>query len=450
MSTFAAKLKKTTTATLVAAAAVTGLGITGPAAAPAHAAGTSAVGGEITTAEVMSRAQYWVDHGVPYSQSDYDPDPQGRNYRQDCSGFVSMAWHLNTSLTTWTLPQVATRLSSLDELQPGDMLDNIDSHVVLFGGWADAGRTTAKVWEEAHPGTTARVNSSYYTRSYINSHGFRPYRYTKIVESKPTPKDVGMTNLTGGDFGGDGKADVVAVEASSGKLFYYPGTGGGRLGDRVQAGTGWNTMSELTSGYFTGSGKLDLAAVDNDGVLWIYPGNGNGTFGNRIKAGTGWDGMHDLAGADLNKDGKSDLVAVESSTGKLYAYPGNGNGTFGNRVQIGSGWNGMDQIVSPGDMNKDGNADIVAREVSTGNLYVYPGTGSFNGTNTLGSRTKIGSGWDSMTNLVSGDFNGDGIGDVDAVQAKVGETGTFYSYPGTGAINGTNTLGGRVQIGTGW
>ncbi|MFE2289353.1 FG-GAP repeat domain-containing protein [Streptomyces sp. NPDC059443] len=445
MSMSVRNLKKTTVATLVAAAAVTGL-----ATAPSQATGTSSVGGAITSAEIMSRAQYWVDRGVPYSQSDYDPDPQGRDYRQDCSGLISMAWHLNTSLTTWTLPNVATQLSSLDDLQPGDMLDNIDSHVVLFGGWADAGHTTAKIWEEARPGTNARIDSSYYTRSYLNGHGYRPYRYNKVVEATPTPTAAGMTSLAGGDFGGDGKADVVAVEATTGILFYYPGTSGGQLGARVQIGTNWNTMSELTSGYFTGSGKLDLAAVDNDGALWIYPGNGNGTFGNRIKAGTGWDGMHDLAGIDLNKDGKTDLAAVETSTGNFYIYPGNGNGTFGDRVQIGSGWNAMDQIVSPGDLNKDGKADLVTREAATGNLYAYLGSGSISGMNTLGDRVLIGTGWGSMTDLVSGDFNGDGIGDVDAVQASPSDTGTFYSYPGTGAINGTNTLGARVQIGTGW
>jgi hypothetical protein len=450
VSKLTGKLKKSAVAALVAAAVISGVNIAGPAAAPARAASTSTVGGSITTAEVMSRAQNWVDRGIPYSQSSYASDPQGRTYRQDCSGFISMAWHLNTSLTTWSLPSVSTQLGGFDELQPGDMLDNIDSHVVLFGGWADSGHTTARIYEEARPGTNARIDSSYYTKSYLSANGYRPYRYDNISESKPTPTDAGMTNLAGGDFNGDGKADIVAVEASSGKLFFYPGSGGGSLGARVQVGTGWNAMSELTSGKFTGSGKVDLAAVDSDGVLWIYPGNGNGTFGTRIKAGTGWDSMHDLAGADLNKDGKSDLLAVDSATGNLYAYPGNGNGQFGARVQIGTVWNGMDQIVSPGDLNKDGKDDIVARDVATGNLYAYPGTGSINGNNTLGARVQIGTGWGAMTNLVSGDFNGDGVGDVDAVEAKAGDTGTFYTYPGTGSINGNNTLGARAQIGTGW
>ncbi|MER5297427.1 VCBS repeat-containing protein [Streptomyces pharetrae] len=455
MSLYTRALKKCAIAALVAAAVVTGMN-TLPAAdsatdikvAPVAAATTSSVNGPITRAEILERAQYWVDKAVPYSQSAWTGDSLGKNYRTDCSGFVSLAWHLSDSKTTWTLPSVSTRLSSLDQLKPGDALNNIDRHVVLFIGWTDSTHTTAIVQEQPRPGLTARQTT--YSRSYIVNDGFLPYRYNKVVEEAPTPTDTGMTNLVGGNFGSTGNADIVAVEAATGKLFYYPGASGGKLGTRAQIGSNWDTMGELTSGQFTADTKLDLAAVDNQGVLWIYPGNGNGTFGTRWQAGTNWDNMRDLAGADVNKDGKDDILAVESATGNLYAYPSTGTGGLGVRVQIGSNWNGMDEIVSPGDMNKDGKDDIVAREVSTGNLYVYPGTGTTSGGDALGNRVQIGSNWDSMTNLVSGDFNNDGVGDVDAVQARVGDSGTLYTYPGTGVINGTATLGARVQIGTNW
>ncbi|WP_432122385.1 FG-GAP repeat domain-containing protein [Streptomyces sp. S1] len=451
MSAYRIALKKSAVAALVAAAVITGVNAAPGAgqdpalkAQPVAATANSSVNGPITRAEILERAQYWVDKAVPYSQTKWTGDAQGKSYRQDCSGFVSLAWHLRDSLTTWTLPSVSTKLGSLDDLKPGDALNNINAHVVLFIGWTDASRTTAIVQEEPRSGLTARQTT--YTRSYITGNGFLPYRYNRVVEETPTPTDTGMTNLAGGDFGNDGHADIVAVESASGKLFYYPGTTGGKLGARVQVGTNWGTMSELTAGRFTADARTDLAAIDSAGVLWIYPGNGDGTFGNRVQAGTNWDAMHDLASADVNKDGKDDLLAVEANTGDYFAYPGNGTGGLGARVQIGSNWNAMDEIVSPGDMNKDGKDDIVAREVATGNLYVYPG----NGTGGLGARVQIGSNWNSMTNLVSGDFNNDGIGDVDAVQAQVGSSGTFYTYPGTGVINGTGTLGARVQIGTNW
>ncbi|MEV5568370.1 VCBS repeat-containing protein, partial [Streptomyces sp. NPDC052196] len=84
------------------------------------------------------------------------------------------------------------------------------------------------------------------------------------------------------------------------------------------------------------------------------------------------------------------------------------------------------------DFTGDGRADLVTVEAATGKLWLYPGTGALNGTGTLGVRTRIGTGWDSMRQLVGADFNGDGAGDVDAVQAPAGATGPLYFYPGTG------------------
>ncbi|XIE79114.1 FG-GAP repeat domain-containing protein [Streptomyces sp. SBR177] len=116
----------------------------------------------------------------------------------------------------------------------------------------------------------------------------------------------------------------------------------GTLGARVQIGSGWGSMTELTGpGDLNSDGRPDLVTVDTDGKLWAYPGNGTGGFGARSQIGTGWDSMRQLVGADFNGDGKGDLDAVQApagSTGAFYFYPGNGTGGLGARVQIGSGW----------------------------------------------------------------------------------------------------------------
>ncbi|MFI5646714.1 FG-GAP-like repeat-containing protein [Kitasatospora sp. NPDC051705] len=256
------------------------------------------------------------------------------------------------------------------------------------------------------------------------------------------PSDPGMTNLTAGDFNGDGKKDLVAVEVSTGKLFSYPGTGTGALGSRVMIGSGgWNGMSNLAVGDLNGDGGDDIVATEKStGKLWLYPGNGHGVEG-RIELGSGgWNGMNNTAVGDFNGDGVADVVASENSTGKLWLYPGLG-GALGKRVEIGSGgWNGMNKIVSPGDMNKDGKDDIVATEKSTGKLWLYPGTGRG-----LGDRVEIGTGgWNGISDYAGADFTGDGIGDLAAVDSDPGQTGKLYLYKGTGS-----GLSSRTEIGTG-
>ncbi|WP_186777273.1 FG-GAP repeat domain-containing protein [Streptomyces salinarius] len=421
------------------------LGITGPAqAAPAQASttaaatATSTVGGSITRGEIVERAQYWIDQSVPYSQSAYYRDPQGTSYRTDCSGMVSMAWHLPTSATTWTLPNYSTRLGSLDSLQPGDALNNIDHHVVLFVGWTDSSHSTAVIMEEARPGTNARKST--YSRSYITANGFKPYRYNKVVESPVTTPDKGMTNVTAvGDLTGDGVTDVIAVETATGDLYRYSGpeyTGGTA---RVKIGTKWDTISDITGvGDLTGDGVADIIAVDaGNGNLYRYSGpDYNG--GSRVQIGTKWDTMTNIVGAgDLTGDGVPDIVAVEKSTGDLYRYSGP-DYAGGSRVKIGVKWNVYTSLTGVGDLTGDGVADIIAVDAEDGNLYRYSGP-DYNG----GSRVQIGTKWDTMTNLTGvGDITGDGVPDLLAVNSS---SQYLYRYSGP-----SFTGGSAVKIGSKW
>src|SRR5674476_740807 len=71
-------------------------------------------------------------------------------------------------------------------------------------------------------------------------------------------------------------------------------------------------------------------------------------------------------------NGWSDLIARENSSGKLYLYPGTGGG-FPFMQQIGSGWNGMDSITRHGGFSQGGAEDVIARERATGALWLYVG-----------------------------------------------------------------------------
>ncbi|OAR25080.1 hypothetical protein A8W25_28580 [Streptomyces sp. ERV7] len=214
-------------------------------------------------------------------------------------------------------------------------------------------------------------------------------------------------------------------------------------------------MTHLAGGDLDGNRTQDVLSTETStGDLYFYPGsgavNGSGTLGSRVKIGSGWNSMTNVTVGDYTGDGKADVLATESAAGDLYLYPGSGSvkgmSTLGDRVKIGSGWSGMHDVARI-DVNKDGKADAVAVETGTGNLYAYPGTGSLNGMNTLGERVQIGSGWNAMSQIVTpGDLNSDGTDDLVARD----ESGNLYAYPGTGSLNGMNTLGDRVQIGTGW
>ncbi|GAA2125507.1 FG-GAP repeat domain-containing protein [Glycomyces algeriensis] len=207
----------------------------------------------------------------------------------------------------------------------------------------------------------------------------------------------GMTLIaTAGDLNGDGFSDVLA-RTSGGTLYLYPGTGSGALNaaGRITIGSGWNTMSTISGGHDHNSdGKADVVAVASDGTLYLYPGKGNGTFGARKVIGSGWTSMKEVtAVGDLDHDGHADLLAVRNADGCLYFYGGTSTGALKSRVKVSCGWGGYDQITAVGDFNRDGHADFLTRRKSDGAFYLYPGNGS-GGT---GSRTQIGTGWNTMT-----------------------------------------------------
>ena len=51
-----------------------------------------------------------------------------------------MAWQLGTSATTWTLPNYSYPISK-SSLKAGDVLLNINEHVLIFSSWANSAQT---------------------------------------------------------------------------------------------------------------------------------------------------------------------------------------------------------------------------------------------------------------------------------------------------------------------
>jgi cell wall-associated NlpC family hydrolase len=154
------------------------------AAVSTAAAAGSVADAPITRSEVMTRSQSWIDEQVPYSQSGTHDNQYG-SYRPDCSGYVSMAWHLGFSRYTGNLPDVMHSIAR-SELKPGDALFRHDAsvqHIALFVRWNDAAHTSPVVREEYDYGHVAVERA--WSVAYANT--FASVRYNNIVDDGPTP-----------------------------------------------------------------------------------------------------------------------------------------------------------------------------------------------------------------------------------------------------------------------
>ena len=94
----------------------------------------------------------------------------------DCSGFVSQCWQCGRQ-TTGTLSSVADEIGP-DELLPGDVWNDADSHVVIHSGWLEDGRPT---FYEASGGASKVVHTTDADWSYLD--GYTPLRYLWIEGS---------------------------------------------------------------------------------------------------------------------------------------------------------------------------------------------------------------------------------------------------------------------------
>jgi len=140
---------------------------------------------------------------------------------------------------------------------------------------------------------------------------------------------------------------------------------------------------------------------------------------------------------DINGNGWSDLIARENSTGTLFLYPGTGT-RLRPRTQLGTGWTGYSVLTRLGDFDRDGFEDLIARQNSNGDLWLYPRTAT-----AWKPRVKLGAGFNSVREITAvGDFDRDGFTDLLAIQPSTGDL-LLYRGRGTG-------LNAGVKINSGW
>jgi uncharacterized protein (DUF1800 family) len=135
------------------------------------------------------------------------------------------------------------------------------------------------------------------------------------------------------------------------------------------------------------------------------------------------------AGNDFNNDGRADILLRNTSTGENYLYPMNGTSIIAGEGYIrtvAAPWT----VAALGDFNGNGTTDILLRNSSTGENYIY----FMNGT-TIASEGYIRTVPLAWSIAGVADFDGDGKADILLRNTSTGEN---YLYPMDGlTIKGT-------------
>ena len=240
-----------------------------------------------------------------------------------------------------------------------------------------------------------------------------------------------------GDFNGDGKTDLVVANqcpssggCSNGNVGVLLGNGDGTFQQAQTYVSGGNNTFAVTVSDLTGNGQMDLVLSNqcqmsgncNVGSVSVLLGNGDGTFQsaqNYISDGVFADSTRV---GDWNGDKKPDLAIVNqcqtsgNCSGTVTILLGNGDGTFQAPPSYASG--GYDAgSVALGDLNGDGNLDLVVANLCQSNNCNQGTNGVVsvllgNGDGTFQAEQEYDTGGFGSSSVAIGDFNGDGNADV--------------------------------------
>ncbi|MEV0444563.1 FG-GAP-like repeat-containing protein [Streptomyces spectabilis] len=212
-----------------------------------------------------------------------------------------------------------------------------------------------------------------------------------------------------GDINGDGNPDLWATD-KDGTLRRFYGAGDGTVTEAAEPASTvtWTNVKISHRGDWTGDAYEDLIALRHDDTantdrLWVHPNTGYGfactncaSDDNDHRELTVYDpannhwakadqilAIGDVDGPlDLDDDGTPDTPSYPDLLVKqgdlLWLYFGADDDrldTHREPILIGAdGWKDID-LFAPGDTNGDGRVDLGARDRTTGDLYVYRGTG---------------------------------------------------------------------------
>jgi len=235
------------------------------------------------------------------------------------------------------------------------------------------------------------------------------------------------------DFNRDGKLDLVTTSRSNNKIIVRLGLGGGIFAAPVQSAVG-SSPSGVATGDFNGDGNIDIVTANGGSSnISLLLGNAAGSFTtatsfNVLRGSGDWA----LVTADFNGDGKVDVATANRGSANISVFLGNGAGGFLSAMNYTAGAEPFS--IATGDFNGDGKADIVAANNAGSNLTVRfnNGAGGFPTAATLSSGVQ-------PFSVATGDLDNDGWVDIVATNQASNSVSVFRG-------NGNGTFAVRTDF----
>jgi hypothetical protein len=251
------------------------------------------------------------------------------------------------------------------------------------------------------------------------------------------------------DLNADGKPDIIVANEQSNNVTILLGKLKGEFtqakGSPFPAG---HAPNDIAIGDFNRDDKLDLAFANHEEKhLTVLLGDGRGGFTpapNSPFAVEVSPHTHGVASGDLNGDGNLDLVTDSWGTDQVEVLFGDGRGGFavpGSFFAVGKH---PYQRVRVADVNGDGKPDIITTNLEGDNVTILLGDGRGGCKQSGGSPYPCG---DSPFNFAVGDVNGDRKPDL-AIVNSPSSTADRHGKDGVTVLLGDGAGGFRMLAGS--
>lgn len=252
--------------------------------------------------------------------------------------------------------------------------------------------------------------------------------------------------MGGSDYTADGRPDLVG-RMKNGKVYLLAGRGDGTVAPPVGAMRNLGGIKDLgNAGQLTGDPAPDLVGRKG-GQLVVVPNAGTYDLGAPIDTGADLSGSDVLLNVgDWDRDGFGDVITRETN-GTMQLRRGDGQGHLAPPVQVGSGFNVATGLTGVGDVTGDGFPDITG--VVNGAATLWPGTGAAIGTSQAGGplspRTALKHDFAPYDWVIAiSDIKA--AGHADLLAREVGTGRLYVLYGSDTAVTGRRYLGDGMEI----
>ncbi|CAF2205841.1 unnamed protein product [Rotaria magnacalcarata] len=230
-----------------------------------------------------------------------------------------------------------------------------------------------------------------------------------------------------GDFNNDTRLDIVVINSADSNVSVLLGYGNGSFQKQMTFSTGYDPKYVAVDD-FNNDTRLDIVVANYYGNdVSVLIGYGNGSFQNQMKFTTGprpWS----VAFGDFNNDTRLDIAVINSEGNDVTVLLGYGNGSFQNQITFPTG--SLPQSLAVGDFNNDTRLDVVVVNNGDNNVSILL---QYNRGFLRDEMTSATGGGSDLRYTVAGDMNDDGQLDIVAANYGTNDVGILFGL-GNGAF----------------